>query len=369
MLIGIIGNGLITPGVSAGHFTAGPNLVVNGNFDADLSGWTPGNSGATWSAGTALIHNAFGYLKQTLTTVVGTAYTITFSWTRAGGDITQTFLGVGTTADSYAIMRIGYGGTGMLVNGANSYTFTATATSTVILIAQADAGDWTRDNVSVTAGLPAASMSFVFTGTTGNLALGFTTFSGASASAWWDYGDGSALSQSTSPGHTYAGNYAYTVTRYGDPSGPQTLSASKKVSSLSLAGLTSLSSITLTGSVNAGNLNLAGMTHLAILTVNSATSITGLTLTGCTGLTRLDVESQSALTGVTGLPVAATNFVAFISDNFTSANIDTVLVALAAGSISGGYCNVTMGAGPGSAGLTAKAILLGRGWTYLDNNS
>jgi hypothetical protein len=80
---------------------AGPNLVVNGDFEtADFTGWTRGAFGTQWVgpdwSGTALsnpLNNVFsegadyqlGYLGQTIATVAGAHYTLEFDLQRPDG--------------------------------------------------------------------------------------------------------------------------------------------------------------------------------------------------------------------------------------------------------------------------------------------
>ena len=59
----------------------GPELVTNGTFDTDLSGWTEDASGVvTWSDGVALVGNGNGvsntYFSQTVSAVSGKTYEI-----------------------------------------------------------------------------------------------------------------------------------------------------------------------------------------------------------------------------------------------------------------------------------------------------
>lgn len=55
-----------------------------------------------------------------------------------------------------------------------------------------------------------------------------------------------------------------------------------------------------------------------------------------------------------------------ISNNLLNeTNVNAVLVALAALSVSNGYLDITSNVPPGAAGLTAKTTLEGRGWTVL----
>lgn len=71
----------------------GSNIVTNGTFDADLTGWTTGTDAAqviaTWDAGRAKLTRGAGgtggALTQTFATVSGTWYKLTFTATAGAG--------------------------------------------------------------------------------------------------------------------------------------------------------------------------------------------------------------------------------------------------------------------------------------------
>jgi hypothetical protein len=122
----------------------GPNLVVNGDFDADLSNWlTAGAPTFTWtSSGASVRRNVFGDLAyQPINCVVGTKYRITVTVTS------------GTNA------RIGFnqvvlgGFTEVLNSGAvGTYSVVLTATAAVMnLILTCSANGLTSvfDNISI----------------------------------------------------------------------------------------------------------------------------------------------------------------------------------------------------------------------------
>jgi hypothetical protein len=95
--------------------TYGPELVTNGTFDSDLSGWTDDNSFWTFSSSRAYHapDSNFNTFRQTLSVVTGKAYLVMFDYEvlqgelRAQsrdvtnsplGDFTETFTGTGTAS-------------------------------------------------------------------------------------------------------------------------------------------------------------------------------------------------------------------------------------------------------------------------------
>ena len=97
--------------------TTGSNLITNGDFLSDLSGWTnisTGTGTATWSSGTATLvgtnSSNRGGIEQTLTLTVGKSYYCAFTTTRTSGDLMwgwHTASGAGT-----ASIYQGIGGSG-----------------------------------------------------------------------------------------------------------------------------------------------------------------------------------------------------------------------------------------------------------------
>ena len=132
----------------------GSELVTNGTFDTDISGWTA--TGATLSrdtteypAGSLQINmtTTAGGAYQTITTVVGKQYTITV--TGKGTATSNLVLEVGTSSMGSEILTevIGSGAT----EGVETLTFTATNTTTYISFGPSGTGTKTAylDNVSV----------------------------------------------------------------------------------------------------------------------------------------------------------------------------------------------------------------------------
>ena len=124
---------LAVPGIST---ATGANLVTNGHFDSDLSGWTTVQATTTWKNGTLkMIPDSAvnGAVYQSFTTVVGKRYTASMEVTGAAATWGRMHIGTSTdidSADKYthtdnvAIQNV----------GAGKYltSFTATTTSTVI---------------------------------------------------------------------------------------------------------------------------------------------------------------------------------------------------------------------------------------------
>ena len=127
----------------------GSELVTNGTFDTDVSGWAGGN--ATLSAVSASLRvtndsSNYGYSYQAISTVIGKTYAV--SVTRGS-----------TTSGAVPSLRVGTSIAGfqnkiILVSSAGDYTavFVATSTTTYIsvLVGSNVAGQYTEfDNVSV----------------------------------------------------------------------------------------------------------------------------------------------------------------------------------------------------------------------------
>lgn len=120
------GNKYTVEGWARGTGILGSNIVTNGTFDVSTTGWSA-LSGATLSvdANRLKIENTTSYPKaeQTLTTVSGTVYKVTFTYTNG-------------TSSGGGSVRAGTSSTGVqLLNqptseGANTFYFTATTTTT-----------------------------------------------------------------------------------------------------------------------------------------------------------------------------------------------------------------------------------------------
>ena len=118
------------------------NLITNGTFDTDVSGWTAGN-GATLASVSGQIQitstgSGYGQAIQAITTVVGKTYSVEAE--RSNG-----FIAVGTVSAGTDLYTNGYSSSPV------SAQFTAESTTTYITL-QNDAtgsGVQTWDNVSV----------------------------------------------------------------------------------------------------------------------------------------------------------------------------------------------------------------------------
>lgn len=135
---------------TTGSITGSGELVVNGAFDTDLSGWsitTAGAATAVWSGGAAVLTgdgtNA-AIIDRSIATVVGQTYLLTFD--------------VANNAAAYIIGTV-QGGS-QYINGASSvgpnrFQFTATSSITWLRFARTSAaGATTVDNVSVKLAVP-----------------------------------------------------------------------------------------------------------------------------------------------------------------------------------------------------------------------
>ncbi|QCN98921.1 hypothetical protein D3093_26925 (plasmid) [Azospirillum argentinense] len=107
---------------TTGSITGSGDLIVNGRFDAGLSGWVASGN-AAWVGGVAQFGGAaYGGIEQALTTVVGQTYLVPV--TVGGGPVT---VSVGTVAGATDV----YPATNLPV-GAQAIQFTATRTTTYL---------------------------------------------------------------------------------------------------------------------------------------------------------------------------------------------------------------------------------------------
>ena len=124
----------------------GPELVTNGTFDTDTSGWTASN--ATLTVDTQRIKvtasATYGIAGQAISTEIGKVYRLQFSATNNNAVSMYVFVGtaLNLNAENYD--------SGALPNGDRSVSFTATATTTwVKLLAQGNTQSAFFDNISV----------------------------------------------------------------------------------------------------------------------------------------------------------------------------------------------------------------------------
>ena len=102
-----------------------------------------------------------------------------------------------------------------------------------------------------------------------------------------------------------------------------------------------------------------GLTYLDVY----SNSLTSLNVANCSSLQTLYCYTNS-ITGLT-VNVAALNDLDASGNALTQAQVDGVLVALAAGAVNNGTATLNGGtnAAPSAVGLAAKTTLEGRGWT------
>ena len=130
----------------------GPELVTNGSFDSDVSGWTATGVIERTRLGRLRLYGASltpdRYIHQTLTTVSGKTYLVTVDLREESGGSSRGLVRVGTSgANSTDLLSSPYFG-----EGSQTFTFTATGTSSTLTLFWDDSGtsdysEW--DNVSV----------------------------------------------------------------------------------------------------------------------------------------------------------------------------------------------------------------------------
>jgi len=108
----------------------GSELVTNGTFDSDVSGWSVLNGTFTSSGGRGFLTNTsgYGYAWQSFTTVAGRTYTASADFDRNSSS-TRGYLGVGTTSGGG---QLGNENNNTDQTGSLSVTFTATGTTTYV---------------------------------------------------------------------------------------------------------------------------------------------------------------------------------------------------------------------------------------------
>ncbi|MDD5189448.1 MAG: hypothetical protein PHE50_00215 [Dehalococcoidales bacterium] len=117
--------------INATAFASNVELVTNGTFTTDISGWTDSSAGGSisWDAGTMLLNSTSGnaIADQAISiTTINVAHTLTFDLTISGNS--PIFVSIGTVAGLVDI----YGPTTYSISGSYSASFTPTA-STVYL--------------------------------------------------------------------------------------------------------------------------------------------------------------------------------------------------------------------------------------------
>ena len=140
---------LAVPGIST---ATGPNLITNGNFDSNVSGWTAVDATLTWSNGKAQTNRTggAGYTAyQAITGLVsGQRYTLS-------GTIDST--GTGNRQDLRVLDNLASSGGSIIVNVSgtnnqvvqNSGSFTATGTTHYVYLVSDNSGTGFFDNIVV----------------------------------------------------------------------------------------------------------------------------------------------------------------------------------------------------------------------------
>jgi hypothetical protein len=133
----------------------GSELITNGTFDSNISGWTAsGSNNISWSSGTISVDRnnstSFG-AYQGISTVIGQSYTVSFDVTSIGATTTAR-LYVGSSAESNDLATLGPSGAN--TTGSFFGSFIATSTTTYIHLGAAGVTNGTAsfDNVSVRLG-------------------------------------------------------------------------------------------------------------------------------------------------------------------------------------------------------------------------
>ena len=122
-------------------------LVTNGTFDTDISGWTlSANESPTWASGGYLQFNStgafFSTASQSITTVAGKSYTVSFDMVANPASLA---FSVGTTNGGTDLLS-----TSVSTTGTHAFTFVATTTTSYISFSDGGgAGNQQIDNVSV----------------------------------------------------------------------------------------------------------------------------------------------------------------------------------------------------------------------------
>lgn len=120
----------------ASSFPVGPELITNGTFDSDLSGWT--TSTATWESGGALVSYS-GTVATTISTVPGKRYRLSHGISVASGG--TGYINIGTTIGGSQLLRS---------QGWQSpnYFIASTTTTYIQFQAASNSNNYLLDNVS-----------------------------------------------------------------------------------------------------------------------------------------------------------------------------------------------------------------------------
>lgn len=128
----------------------GPELVTNGTFDTDTTGWTPSTANVTATRNASgqleVTNNGAGWVTQTINTIAGRTYRLEVNWSQKQG---SGRFNIGTTVGGSSPVSLVNSGN---YTGGNAFTFVASATTTFISLADAGGGAGTvqiYDNISV----------------------------------------------------------------------------------------------------------------------------------------------------------------------------------------------------------------------------
>lgn len=138
-----------------GELIAGANMILNGTFDADLTGWNqpvPARGPLSWSAGTMRIEDVAAasnnYVERVITTVAGVAYLFRAQAVEAVNAAPRIFAGISSGSSALGSSFLSASATGQL-----SLVFLAAGTSTRVNLNPMNssaAGAFVRfDNVTV----------------------------------------------------------------------------------------------------------------------------------------------------------------------------------------------------------------------------
>ena len=129
---------------SQGDLVSDVELVTNGTFDTNTSGWTAVSGTSSWDNGVINIQpTSYGAVEQTIDVVTGSTYVVAFDITQTAQSLGRIYIGDGTSSSTY------FNDSGLVV-GSYSRIFTATSSILRIKLATANpTGNVNFDNISV----------------------------------------------------------------------------------------------------------------------------------------------------------------------------------------------------------------------------
>ncbi|UOK71718.1 phage head spike fiber domain-containing protein [Ancylobacter polymorphus] len=133
-----------------GLLVPGPELVVNGTFDVDASGWTPSSANVTAARNASgqleVTNNGAGWVSQTINTVAGKTYRVEVNWSQKQG---AGRFNIGTVVGGASLLTVTTYGN---YTGTAATTFVASGSTAVISLGDSSGGAGTvqiYDNISV----------------------------------------------------------------------------------------------------------------------------------------------------------------------------------------------------------------------------